>query len=124
MVLELSDTLFSVCKLSSFDGVDFTKPFTFTGVSEKEYSLVCQSLNKPNNVIDAEDGWRLFRLQGSFEFYIVGIIAELTSLLQQAKIPVFVISTFDTDYILLKKEYVDSATEVFKSAGHKIVALK
>ena len=73
-----------------------------------ELSVVCPEDDLPPSIERAETGWRAFRLEGPIPFEQVGVIAGLTAPLAAAGIPVFVLSTFDTDYLLVKEARVDA----------------
>jgi uncharacterized protein len=85
--------------------------------SEDEISIVCDSEIVMNNS-KQEFGWKVIKLIGPFAFTQVGIIAGITRVFAEKQISVFVISTFDTDYILVKKENLDSSIEALKLSGY------
>jgi hypothetical protein len=66
----------------------------------------------------SESGWACFKVEGPLEFSLTGILAGITNALAEAKIPIFALSTFDTDYILVKRKQVETAKEALKSAGY------
>ena len=70
--------------------------------------------------VRCEAGWRCLRLAGQFDFTEVGVLASLTKPLAEAKISVFVVGTFDTDYLLVKRACLDSAVKALEDAGHSI----
>lgn len=70
----------------------------------------------------SDPGWVCFKVEGPLDFSLVGILAGIASALAEAKIPIFALSTFDTDYILVKQEQLQAAKETLKSAGYKIRA--
>ncbi len=67
-----------------------------------------------------EPGWRGFQVAGPLAFGLTGVVSSLTQPLAEAGVPVFVISTFDTDYLLVKEENLDRAREVLAGAGHQV----
>ena len=83
----------------------------------EEVSIVCAANQVPDDV-QAERGWTALKVIGPLSFDQVGIIASLASPLKQAGIPIFVISTFDTDYLLVKETDIDKAITVLTRAGH------
>ena len=85
--------------------------------SADELSIVCQEEGVPEGT-QCDKGWRCLRVAGTFEFSVVGILASLVAPLAEAGISVFTISTFDTDYLLVKD--LELATGVLESAGHEI----
>ncbi len=112
---------FSVCKVKDFSLVDVNKKFTFIGNTDEENSLVCLTSNVPVNTIERDDGWKAFRIQGILDFSLIGILSRISGILSENKIGIFAISTFNTDYVLVKKENYQRALEVLEKAGYGIV---
>lgn len=112
---------FSVCKVKDYSQVHFNSRFCFTGKTDEEWSLVCMTEDVPENVTAQEDGWRAFRIQGVLDFSLIGILSRITTILAENKIGIFAISTFNTDYILVKEEQLDTALETLAKAGYEIV---
>lgn len=112
---------FSVCKVADYSLVDMAADYCFTGKTEQENSLVCITDNVPPNATGREDGWKAFRVQGSLDFSLIGILSEISRILADNQISIFVVSTFDTDYVLTKKENYQRALDVLETAGHEIV---
>jgi len=104
-------------------------PTTATGFwsvtrTDHELSVVCPAAAAPSAPgITAEPDWRALEVAGPLEFSMVGVMAALTAPLAEAGISVFVISTFDTDYILVKKSALAHAIDVLQSAGHTVDCL-
>ena len=115
------DHSFSVCKVEDYSQIDFESEYFFTGRTDEENSLVCLTENVPDHIIKREDGWRAFRIQGVLDFSLIGILADISSLLAKNEIGIFVISTYNTDYILTKEENYQRALEVLSDAGYEIV---
>jgi hypothetical protein len=84
-----------------------------------ELSIVCDDDAVPPDV-RAERGWRCLAVAGPIAFEIVGVAAAITTALADAKISVFCMSTFDTDYVLVKEESFDRACAALRAAGHEI----
>jgi hypothetical protein len=84
-----------------------------------ELSIVCDDEAVPNDV-HAERGWAVFKLHGPIPFQMIGIAAALVTPLAEAQISVFLISTFDTDYLLVKRERLSEAADVLRRAGHDV----
>ncbi len=112
---------FSVCKVEDFARVDVNKEFTFIGNTDEENSLVCLTSNVPLNTIERDDGWKAFRIQGILDFSLIGILSRISGILSENKIGIFAISTFNTDYVLVKKENYQRALEALEKAGYSIV---
>jgi hypothetical protein len=86
--------------------------------SRAELSIVCASTAAASNA-RREDGWALLALQGPFAFDAIGILAAFTTPLADAGIPVLAIGSFDTDYLLLKRDWLDAALAALAAAGHE-----
>ena len=121
MKLEVLPQLFSVCKVDDYGGIDFGAPFVFTGATDGEKSLVCPTALVPANTVARSDGWRAFRVAGTLDFSLVGILAALSKTLADAGVGIFAISTFDTDYILTKAEDFDRALAALRTEGHDVL---
>ena len=114
------DRDFTVCKIDDIAQVDFARDFTFLLKTPDEISLVCESANVPAEVIQSQAGWKALKIAGVLEFGQIGIIAKIANILAEAEISIFVVSTFDTDYILLKTENYDRGIQELISNGYDI----
>ena len=120
MKLEALPQTFSVCKVADYAGVDLGAPFVFTGSTDGERSLVCPEDRAPQDAVARSVGWRAFRVAGTLDVSLVGILASLSKTLADAGVGVFAVSTFDTDYILTKAVDFDRAAAALRAAGHDI----
>ncbi len=120
IVLEPLFVKLSVCKVTDYSQVDISKPFCFTGTTDEELSLVCPTELVPDNTTDRDDGWRAFRIIGTLDFSLIGILSGISAALADNGIGIFAVSTYNTDYILTKEENFDNAIRVLKSAGYTI----
>ena len=120
MKLEVLPMPMTVCKVASPADLDRNVPFTFAARTDGELSLVCPTASAPANTVAREDGWRVFRVAGSMAFSMVGVLARLTGRLAAAKVSVFAVSTFDTDYLLVKADRLDAALAALKTDGYEI----
>lgn len=111
----------TVCKVADVSDIDMTTEFYFIGKTDEEISLVCKTEDTPSNTIDRDDGWRGFRIQGILDFSLIGILSKLSGILAQHKIGIFAVSTYNTDYILVKEENYDKALDVLSSEGYTVV---
>ena len=85
-----------------------------------ELSVVCPESVVPQGV-QVEPGWAVLKLLGPFPFDQVGVLASVASPLAAAGISLFALSTFDTDYVLVKESRLPSAREALVAAGHELV---
>jgi len=121
MEIKKIDYCFSVCKVKDFSMVDIENEYCCIGKTDEEKSLVCIEESVPNNVIEQDNGWKAFRIQGILEFSLIGILSKISTLLAENNIGIFAISTYNTDYILTKEDNYIKALEVLSNAGYKIV---
>lgn len=119
--LKKLDYKLTVCKLISTEDINLNKDFYFIGRTDEEISLVCRTEDTPPITSEREDGWRGFRIQGVLDFSLIGILSEISGVLANNKIGIFAVSTYNTDYILVKEENFDRALNVLAQAGYKIV---
>lgn len=112
---------FTVCQVADYSQVAFSQPYVFVGKTDEENSLVCPTEAVPANVTAREDGWRAFRIEGTLDFSLIGILSAINTLLAENRIGIFAISTFNTDYVLTKAENCPRAIEVLAAAGYEIV---
>ena len=110
----------TVCKVSSESDLDLTKDFYFIGKTDEELSLVCRTEDTPQNTIEREDGWKGFRIRGVLDFSLIGILSKISGLLAENSIGIFAVSTFNTDYILVKQENFEKAMRVLSASGYQI----
>lgn len=87
----------------------------------EETSVVCRS-GMATGAARVEDGWRALRIDGPLDFGLVGILAEASGCLASAGISIFSLSTFDTDYILVKEARLEEAVAALKARGHAVVS--
>ena len=120
MRLEVVEGEFTVCKVPGMHEVNLAAPWLFVGKTDAETSVVCLSAHAPAHCLAREDGWRAFRVAGQMDFGLTGVLAGLATVLAQAAVSIFALSTFDTDYILVKKENLSKALEALASAGHEV----
>ncbi|MFN8241428.1 MAG: ACT domain-containing protein [Bacteroidales bacterium] len=124
MKLIVLDDTYKVCRMDN--GSTIPEPpnhcefFSIT-VAGSEISLVLPDSIEPLQGARIEPGWKVIKLDGPFEFTVIGIISRITGILAASRIPVFVISTFDTDYVLVKQELLITALKVLSENGYEVV---
>jgi hypothetical protein len=122
----------AVCKLAA----DAAIPAWATAVSQpglcsitrtsEELSIVClQELVPKNNeaILSMETGWVCLKVEGPLDFGLTGILASLAAHLAAAKIPIFAMSTYNTDYLLVKQDLIDKAIQVLEDAGQFVITV-
>ena len=111
---------FSVCQVEELACDALAAPFCFVGKTDEELSLVCPIDAVPERTLSRDDGWRMFGIVGTLDFSLVGILADISRILADAGIGLFAVSTYNTDYILVKKENLLRAREALRAAGYEI----
>lgn len=109
----------SVVKLASLPATMPPGQFLSLTVSPSEYSLVCETRFAPADALSAAHGWRCMEIAGPLDFSMVGILSKLSVLLADAGISIVAISSYDTDYILVRAEAWDAAVTVLADAGYR-----
>ncbi len=121
MNLILLEITAAVCRLEPHSAIpDWALRGSFYNVSKTmdELSVVCEQTNVPGN-IKAEKNWKVFKVEGVLDFALTGILASIANPLAEAKISIFTISTYDTDYIMVKAHELEHAQQILQNAGFK-----
>ncbi|MBQ9880452.1 MAG: ACT domain-containing protein [Clostridia bacterium] len=122
MTIETLGFDLTVCKVASFARINTSAEFFFIGKTDKEISLVCRTQDVPPDTLAREDGWRAFRVAGVLDFSLTGVLSGITGVLAGAGVGVFAVSTYDTDYILVKRGDAGKAADALSRAGYEIRA--
>ncbi|MBI3491433.1 MAG: ACT domain-containing protein [Acidobacteria bacterium] len=112
----------AICRLAAEDPVPLWATqgaFCCLTRTPEELSVVCQTDSVPSGV-KAERGWRALAVRGPLDFGQTGIVAELTGRLAAAAVSVFVVSTYDTDYLLVRENDTPRAIAALRDAGHTV----
>ncbi len=112
---------FSVCQVKDYSLTNLDSEYCFIGKTDEEKSLVCITSEVPENTIQRDDGWKAFRIQGVLDFSLIGILAKIATVLADNGISIFAVSTYNTDYVLIKKENYQKALDILQTTGYKIV---
>lgn len=110
----------TVCKVKSWEYVPVDADFFFVGKTDEEISLVCKTEDAPSCTIHREDGWKGFRIEGILDFSLVGILAKISTVLAHHQIGIFAVSTYNTDYILVKSNDFERALSVLTEEGYHV----
>ena len=121
MILKRLPYELTVCKVRSIEDIDLNANFYFIGKTDEELSLVCNTSDTPSDTTERDDGWKGFRIEGVLDFSLIGILSKISGILADNKIGIFAVSTYNTDYILVKKENFDKAMQVLSDAGYTII---
>ena len=107
----------TICKVPDLSTFSLSGLY-FIGNTDNELSLACETEKTPSNTTAREDGWRAMRIVGQLDFSLTGILSKIAAVLADAQVGIFAVSTYDTDYILVKRENLDRAVEALKAAGY------
>ena len=88
--------------------------------SADELSVLCSAAAVPPDA-QAERGWRALKVEGPLDFSLTGVLASLAAPLADERISIFALSTYDTDYVLVRDEDLAGACEALRAAGHTVV---
>lgn len=123
MQLEILDDKLKVIKLKANETVPeiiFKQEFYSITKTNEELSIVInEDIDIQSDII--EYNWRAIRIIGTLDFALIGILSKISTILAQAKIPIFAISTYNTDYILVKSDKLEKAIEVLEQNNYEII---
>ncbi|WP_368741722.1 ACT domain-containing protein [Enterococcus casseliflavus] len=121
MKLTLLAPSFSVIQVERIDPLILKIVPLFFAHTSEELSLVLPTANVPAETLNREDGWKAMKIIGVLDFSLIGIIAKISSLLAEESISIFAVSTFNTDYILIKEHQVEQARTVLTANDYSFV---
>ncbi|MDR3259491.1 MAG: ACT domain-containing protein [Fusobacteriaceae bacterium] len=122
MILKLLEDEYSVYKVSNqefFTKNIFSTKFISITKTEDEVSIVASS-NFFKDFDKFEDGWKILKIEGILDFNLIGILSKISNILANEKIAIFVISTYNTDYIMIKKENIEKAITILTENKYQI----
>lgn len=120
--LSVLDERLAVCRLDAASDIPSwadSNGFTSFTRTKDELSVVCSEGDVPEDIA-CEKGWRAFQLEGPLDFSLIGVLAGIMGILAEEDVSVFVISTYDTDYVLVREEALERATSALRRAGHEV----
>ena len=120
MELKIIPDKLTVCKVKDIADIDMSADLYFIGKTDEELSLVCKTEDAPPKTIERDDSWRGVRIQGVLDFSLIGILSKLSGILAEHKIGIFAVSTYNTDYILVKEENFERTLTVLAAEGYTI----
>jgi hypothetical protein len=120
--LSLFEANYAVCRLGPEAAVPvWARAGAFTSITRTtdELSVICAAGNVPEEV-KSDRGWRCFKVEGPLDLSLTGVLSSLLSPLAEAKVNILAVSTYETDYLLVKDEKLGRAIEVLRGAGHRL----
>ena len=123
LTMKLLKEKYGVCRLDKAElipqWVTVSDFFSVTKTSD-ELSIVCNENNIPSG-IKCEKNWRVLKIEGPLDFSLIGILAAITAILAQKSISIFAVSTYDTDYILVKDKNIDNAIAALINENYEVI---
>lgn len=123
MTLQVLPYDLTICQVKDLTQLDLTKDLFFIGKTDEELSLVCRTEDVPAETTERDDEWRAIRFAGKLDLSLTGVMSKLSWVLAAYSIQIAPIATFNTDYVLIKKEKLDLAIRVLKNEEYKIEML-
>jgi hypothetical protein len=123
LTLKLLKDKYGVCRLDNTLPIpEWAEKGEFCSATRTsdELSIVCCEKNIPED-IKCEKNWRILKIEGPLDFSLIGILASISSILAERKISIFAVSTYDTDYILIRDSDVNDAVEALSAKKYNIV---
>lgn len=123
LTMRLLKEKYGVCRLDKTDLIpEWSKDSDFFSITKTsdELSIVCFQDSIPNDV-KCERDWRILKIEGPLDFSLIGILASISTVLAQNGISIFAISTYDTDYILVKDKDINNAVEALVNERYEVI---
>jgi len=123
LTLQLLNETYTINKLPQFAEIPSilsNGEMCFISRTDEELSIVCPDFMAPNNV-QQELGWRCLKVEGTVKLQEVGVLASILQPLSEANVPVFTVSTFNTDYVFVMDEHLVNVVHALQKAGHQFV---
>ena len=121
MKLEKIECDFSICQISNVEQADLSQKYVFVSKTTDEISLVCETCYVTADIVSCEHGWKALKISGVLDFTMTGVIAKISDLLAKSDICIFVISTYNTDYIFMKADNYDNGIRALEQSGYIVV---
>jgi len=121
MKLKKIDNILAIYKIKDIKSLDLDQDFLFIAKTDEEISVVCDKDYKIDNFTEESKYWRALRVDECLDFNLIGIIKNISTVLANNNIPIFAISTFNTDYILVKEENFNKTINVLLKNNYEII---
>ncbi len=121
--LDLTPDAYAICRWKAHEPVpDWVSGGAFLSVTRTptELSAVCAAESVPAGTV-CESPWRMFAVRGPLDFALTGVMASLASPLADAAVSMFAVSTYDTDYVLVRAGDLERALAALRNAGHRVL---
>ena len=127
LTMKLLKEKYGVCRLDKNELIpEWAQNSNFFSITKTcdELSIVCSQDDIPNDIltdIKCEKDWRILKIEGPLDFSLIGILASISTILAQKGISIFAISTYDTDYILVKNKDIDNAIQSLIKDRYEVI---
>lgn len=121
--LEILKGEFTIHRLNANDIVTdevLKSDFYWIGKTDEELSIVCES-NLLSNKNDSVGNWSIIKIAAKLDFSMMGVLAEISNALKDAGISIFALSTYNTDYIMLKTDQINKAKMALQTCGYEFI---
>lgn len=123
LTMKLLKEKYGVCRLYKDETIPLwaqnSNFFSITKTND-ELSIVCAENDIPSD-IKCEKDWRILKVEGPLDFSLIGILSSISTILAQKGISIFAISTYDTDYILVKNKDIDNAVKSIVEERYEVI---
>lgn len=126
--MSLLQDKYAVCRINRNERIPewaYRGEFFSITRTDEELSLVClqenADLDEFGEDAKCEKEWRILKVEGPLDFSLVGILANLSCIMKEAGVSIFALSTYDTDYIMVKEDKAEAALKALKEYGHEVV---
>jgi hypothetical protein len=99
----------------------YSSEFCSVTRTNEEISVVTVQTDNLSDWVAFSKDWRIFKIEGPLDFSLIGVIADISAILKEAKVSVFIISTYDTDYILIKDKDLNASIASLQKQGYNIL---
>ncbi len=121
MELKILKQNFSICKVKEINNINIDNEFLFIGKTDDEISIVCAEEYIPINYTDISENWKCIKIMGTLDFSLIGILSKISTILTENNISIFVVSTYNTDYILVKEDKIDLAKKSLEENNYTFI---
>ena len=118
MKIKVVDKSFSIYQCKSLDKSILNQDHIFISKTIDEISVVCETSLVPSIITVVDDGWKCLKIDEVLDFSQVGVLAKISKILADNQISIFVVSTYNTDYILIKEQNLYKAIELLKQNNY------
>lgn len=125
LTLSVLPGLYAICRLPLNAEIDWAAGELVSVIRSRRdlqgTTVICDETVVPAEGVEADRGWHALRFEGLFGFGEIGVLNSVLGPLARARVPVVSVSTFETDYVLIKAHRFDRVQEVLREAGHEVV---